>query len=220
MEKNKNFESIDAMETEPALDTVETENAVNTAETENAANAAETENAKNATELEKNEEKTWFGREMVTLFFLLAVSAFTLIMSVRILLDNPGGASPGLFPTICSVGMVICLLSAILQACKKITAEKKAAGPDAAVKEKGWESFKVKIVTEVPFTVFVMIAAALLYAVLLTFIGFYISTGLYLMFSIAFLYRGTHWKQAVFVTAGFLLAIFLIIELLFKVPMP
>ena len=70
--------------------------------------------------------------------------------------------------------------------------------------------------------VFVMIVASILYAVAMGLIGFYISTFVYLAFSIFFLFKGEKKKlvQSLLVSAGMIVAVYLIIELLFQIKMP
>ena len=171
--------------------------------------------AKRVKQMEKNEKKTWVVREAAVLLILMIFSIIVFLASLKILLTNPGGNSPGIFPVLASGGMIITCLAAILQI--------RTNRPQPEEEEKmpgGWSGFKISIGTEVPFPVFVMMIATILYAVAMTYVGFYISTAIYMCFSIVFLYHGKHIRRAIFVSIGFLAAVYVIIDLIFKVHMP
>ncbi|MCD8077433.1 MAG: tripartite tricarboxylate transporter TctB family protein [Lachnospiraceae bacterium] len=157
-------------------------------------------------------------REVVVLAVLAIFSLICLAGSIQIYQESPGGNSPGIFPLLASAGMAITCVVAIFQARRSRPefSEEEAAEPNP----QGWEGVKIALITEIPFTVFVMIVATILYAVAMSVIGFYISTAIYLCFSIIFLYHGTHIRRAVCVTVGFLVAIYVIIDLVFQVHMP
>ena len=67
-----------------------------------------------------------------------------------------------------------------------------------------------------------MIGSTILYVAAISVIGFYISTFVYLAFSIFFLFKGKREKlrQSLLVSAGTILAGYLIIEKLFQIRMP
>lgn len=170
---------------------------------------------------EKKEKQTLFARESAVLAILAIFSVVALIASINIYLESPGGNSPGLFPTLASAGMVLTCFIAIVQVWQGNRKKKETESEDQNKKPQStWDAIKICIITEVPFTVFVMMVATILYAVAMNFLRFYISTVLYMTFSIVFLYRGTHWKRAIVVSVGFAIAVYVIIELIFQVRMP
>jgi len=168
-----------------------------------------------ASKLEQDEKKTEFVRELFFLILLGAASIALLIPSIQMWLKKPSANAPGMFPTIVTFGMLLCDGIALVQ----LLGRKKAKCLD--MDESGWDKLKFVIVTEVPFTVFVMLAATLLYVASLKIIGFYIATFIYLTFSIIFLYKGDRSKivQALLVAVGMDLAVYVIIDLIFQIHM-
>ena len=166
--------------------------------------------------LEENERKTACIRDVTFIGLLIILSTALLIPSVKMWMKKPGGNSPGMFPTLTTFVMLLSSLIALIQALLKRKKEKPEKGTG------GWESFKVIIGTEIPFTVFVMIVATVLYVVGMGVISFYVSTFIYLLFAILFLYGGRKDKilQAVLVAGGADLAVWLIIDKLFQIHMP
>ena len=53
--------------------------------------------AKRVKQMEKNEKKTWVVREAAVLLILMIFSIIVFLASLKILLANPGGNSPGIF---------------------------------------------------------------------------------------------------------------------------
>lgn len=166
--------------------------------------------------LEQNEKRTAFVRERMFLLILAAASIALLIPSVQMWLKKPGANAPGMFPTIVTAGMLLCDVVAFIQ----LLAGKQSDAEN--LDQSGWDKLKITIGTEVPFTVFVMMAATILYVVSLSIIGFYIATFIYLTFSILFLYGGDKSKtvQALLVAAGMDAAVYVIIDLIFQIHMP
>ena len=171
---------------------------------------------KKDSKLEQDEKKTEFVRELFFLIILGAASIALLIPSIQMWMNKPNANAPGMFPTIVTFGMLLCDGIALVQLLGKKTAE----GSD--MDEIGWEKLKFIIGTEVPFTVFVMMAATLLYVASLKIIGFYIATFIYLTFAIVFLYKGDRSKivQALLVAAGMDLVVYIVIDLIFQIHMP
>lgn len=166
--------------------------------------------------LEQNEKRTAFVRERTFLLTLAAASIALLIPSVQMWLKKPGANAPGMFPTIVTAGMLLCDVVAFIQL---LAGKQSDAG---SLDQRGWDKLKITIGTEIPFTVFVMMAATILYVVSLSVIGFYIATFIYLTFSILFLYGGDKSKtvQALLVAAGMDAAVYVIIDLIFQIHMP
>ncbi|MCI9155744.1 MAG: tripartite tricarboxylate transporter TctB family protein [Lawsonibacter sp.] len=166
--------------------------------------------------LEQNEKKTSFVRERLFLLILAVASVAMLVPSIQMWLKKPGANAPGMFPTIVTAGMLLCDLIALFQLFRA------GRRGDADPELHGWDKLKIAIGTEIPFTVFVMMAATILYVLSLSIVGFYIATFLYLIFSIMFLYKGdkSKVKQALLVAAGMDLAVYAIIDLIFQIHMP
>lgn len=179
--------------------------------------AAECTAEEKVARLEQNEKKTAFVRERLFLLLLAAASIALLVPSIQMWLKKPGPNAPGMFPTVVASGMLLCDVIAFVQLlCRKRDGE--ADGQE----QSGWDKLKIVIGAEIPFTVFVMMAATLLYVIALSVIGFYIATFIYLTFSIVFLYGGDKSKviQALLVAAGMDLAVYVIIDLIFQIHMP
>ncbi len=166
--------------------------------------------------LEERTKKTQYIRELMFLILLAAASAALLIPSLRMWLKKPGPNAPGMFPSVVSFGMLFCDVIAMIQLLRRGADER--LDPE----QSGWDKLKFSIGAEVPFTVFVMMAATLLYIAGLSVIGFYISTFVYLSFAILFLYKGDRSKAvlAASVAAGMDLAVYVIIDLIFQIHMP
>jgi hypothetical protein len=164
------------------------------------------------------EAKTSFPRERTFLILLIIFSTVIFLASVKLWNDHNTPDSPGLYPALTSGGMLACLLIALFQLLRK----KKDAPPATQEDANAWERLKISFVTEVPFTVFVMMIVTILYTAAISVLGFYPATFVYLTFSIFFLFKGKREKllQSVVVSAGFLGAIYLIIQILFQIRMP
>jgi len=165
---------------------------------------------------EELEIKTSFSRERAFLIALIAFSAVLFFASVKLWVDHNTPDPPGLYPTLTSGGMLICSLTAFFQ-----LLQKKAVLP-AQQDTDSWEYLKVSLIMEVPFTVFVMMIATILYIASISIVGFYPVTLVYMTFSIFFLFKGKREKllQSILVSAGFLAAIYLVIQVLFQIHMP
>ncbi len=165
---------------------------------------------------EAMEKKTEFQREMSCLVLLTVFTLAILGMSLSLWMPGFEMNSPGMYPGLASMGMLLCCVIAIGQ----LIAKRK--NMEKWEEEGAWNRLKLCLITEVPFVVFVMIVASILYAVAMGLIGFYISTFVYLAFSIFFLFKGEKKKlvQSLLVSAGMIVAVYLIIELLFQIKMP
>lgn len=167
---------------------------------------------------EELEAKTSFSRERAFLILLMIFSAVVFLASVKLWADHNTPDPPGLYPTLTSGGMLVCSLIAFIQ-----LLHKRKHMPPAAREEAGsWERLKISLITEIPFTVLVMMIAAILYTASISVVGFYYVTFIYMAFSIFFLFKGKREKlmQSILVSAGFLVAIYLVIQILFQIRMP
>lgn len=165
---------------------------------------------------EELEAKTSFSREYVFLIFLIFFSAVIFYASVKLWVDHNRPDPPGLYPTLTSGGMLACSLIAFFQLIKK-----KADQP-AQEDVSSWKRLKISLITEIPFTVFVIMISTFLYIASISVISFYPATFVYMTFSIFFLFRGRRERliQSILTSAGFLVAIYLIIQILFQIRMP
>ena len=165
---------------------------------------------------ERQEKQTDFVREMVFLVLLIAFSIAVLIGSLQLWKPDFGWNSAGMYPTLTSVGMLLCSLISMLQLLRK-------KHNTTVWEENGaWDRLKITLGTEIPFVVLVMIVATILYVIAIGIISFYISTFIYLAFSIFFLFKGKKEmiRHSLLVSVGTILAIYLIIEKLFQIRMP
>lgn len=165
---------------------------------------------------ERMEKQTVFVREMVFLVLLIVFSVAVLIGSIQMWKPDFGWNAAGMYPTLTSGGMLLCSLISMVQLLwkKRDIAVWEGAG--------AWNRVQITLGTEIPFVVLVMIIATILYVVAIDIVGFYIVTFVYLAFSIFFLFKGKKEmiRHALLVSAGTVLAIYLIIEKLFQIKMP
>lgn len=165
---------------------------------------------------EELEAKTSFSRECIFLILLIIFSAVIFYASAKLWVDYNKPDPPGLYPTLTSGGMLVCSLIAFFQLIKK-----KADQP-AQENIGSWGQMKISLITEIPFTVFVIMISTILYIASIVAIGFYTTTFVYMAFSIFFLFKGKREKlmQSIMISVGFLVAIYLIIQILFQIRMP
>ena len=172
--------------------------------------------AEETAELEAKERKTEFTRELIFLLLLTVFSLFLFGMSIQLWMPGFEVNSPGMYPGLTTIGMLVCCAISIFQLFRK---RKNMEDWD---EHGAWNRLKLSLGAEIPFVVFVMIVAAILYVVAMGLIGFYISTFVYLAFSIFFLFKGKKEKlrPALLVAAGTILAVYVIIDLIFQIRMP
>ena len=168
------------------------------------------------TRREDLERKTEFGRELTFLVLLVIFCLALLGMSIRLWTPDFKANSPGMYPGLASIGMLLCCTAAMIQ----LFAKKRKL--EVWEEQGAWNRLKLSIGTEIPFVVLIMIGFTILYVAAISVIGFYISTFAYLAFSIFFLFKGKREKlrQSLLVSAGTILAVYLIIEKLFQIRMP
>lgn len=162
---------------------------------------------------EEAEKGTLFLREMFFLILLAALSAILVVLSLQLFLKKPEANGPGTYPLIASAGMVLCCLVAVIQLIKKHRTKEEHTS---------MKSLKLFLMTEVPFTVFIMMIATAAYVVGITLAGFYLSTSVYMFFSAFFLFEGKKEKllQSFLVGVGTAFAVWLIIDKIFQIHMP
>jgi putative tricarboxylic transport membrane protein len=140
--------------------------------------------------------------EIVVAALFFALGALVIYDSVRLgrgwAADGP---RPGYFPFY--VGLIICV-SAVANILRAVM----AGGPDKAFVEMG----QLKAVLSV-------LVPASVYVGLVTWIGIYVSSALFIAFFMRWLGKYDWWKLAL-VSVGTVVVFFLIFELWFKVPLP
>ena len=165
-------------------------------------------------------KKIYLAREYTVILILAIFSLVVLIASVNLMNQTAKYEDPpGLFPTVVSAAMLVCCLVTLFRVRKDALPEDKMDDVPKDISAGAWETIRFSAKVEVPFTVFVMIVLTILYGVFLSIAGFYISTAAFLFSSIAFLHRGRI-KRTTFVTIGSLIAIYVIMELIFKIKLP
>lgn len=162
-------------------------------------------------------KKTDRTRSYLMIFFMLIISAAALIGSIKIYVKRPGLADAGMYPLLMSILMVISMIGALLETRRLSKEAKKEAKEEE--KSEG-NSILAALKAEFPARTVFLGACMLGYGVLFHFIGFYLSTGLFMLVSMLGLYRGKKVKMIVCVTAITLACIYLIIEKVFNIPLP
>lgn len=155
---------------------------------------------------------------MIFLILLAAFGAVILCASAAQWQAKKIQDSPWLYPMLASGGMLLCSSVAIVKLARRRSdeddSEAEGSSPSPA--------FISALGIEVPLTVFVMMAATILYIASISLAGFYPSTFVYLVFSIIFLFDGRreYWLKAVLTSVGTLAVIFCVIEKLFQIRLP
>lgn len=166
-------------------------------------------------------KKTDRTRSYLMIFFMLIISAAALIGSIKIYVKRPGLADAGMYPLLMSILMVISMIGALLETRRLSKEAKKEAKEEAKEEEKSeGNSILAALKAEFPARTVFLGACMLGYGVLFHFIGFYLSTGLFMLVSMLGLYRGKKVKMIVCVTVITLACVYLIIEKVFNIPLP
>lgn len=180
------------------------------------------------------QKKIYLIREYTVLAVLFLFSMAALFGSVQIFHESTNQDNPGMFPIFVCCGMLISCVAAFFGVRKSAAEERSApegqqteaaSAPDgqqpvSGQETRGWAAVRLAAAAEVPFPVFVMIAATILYGAVLKMAGFYPSTGIYMLFSILFLERGKHVIRSLIVTAGWLVFVYLLIQMVFQIRLP
>ena len=153
-------------------------------------------------------------REIVVLSVFTLFSAAVLAGSIKLWVEHPEVNSAGIFPTLVST-IMLCL--SVYLTGKEIALYRRDAR-QAGEENKSGRVGRL-LAQELPFRTFFTICMTILYVVGFHIIGFYIATAAFLMGTMLVFYRGKRIKQTILITAGILLGIYLIIDLLFNIPL-
>jgi len=151
-------------------------------------------------------------RECAAMSVLTVLSALLLAGSIKIWMENQIVNSPGIFPTAVSAVMLFCSVSVTAAA---VVRYRKLRGEGTG--ETAPSGIKALLAQELPFRSFFTMCMTVLYVVAFDIVGFYISTAVFLMTEMLVFYKGKHMKQSVLVTAGILIAVYVIIDRLFGI---
>jgi len=145
--------------------------------------------------------------EATFVWVLLLFSCATLFLAYRI--AGIKLCSPGTFPVAASVVMVITLGLVLLE-------NRTLTKPDTT----GFKDELKKAVNRMlPGRIVVYIFIIFAYMLAIKPLHFFPSSFVFLLISTIYL-KGTTWKEAVFITAGALLAVYLIFQFIFQVTLP
>ncbi|ATW24009.1 tripartite tricarboxylate transporter TctB family protein [Candidatus Formimonas warabiya] len=159
------------------------------------------------------EKRTAIISDYAITFLFFAASVFAFIYSARMLMNNPGADSPGLFPALLTAVMIICCIGALLGIRKK-SAQVSFRFSDK--KRALWETLK----DEFPVPMLVMtVMAVLAYVVLLPLVGYNITSFLFIFGSILYL-RREKVLHSLLVTIAFMVISQVIFVYIFKVVFP
>lgn len=155
------------------------------------------------------EERTQKLREYFVLLFFMLMNCFFLYESTRIFMKKPAADSPGTFPLLLSVVMIV------LNIC--IFFDSRARMPKLTEKfPSALSAVKAAVAEEVPINVVVSILATVVYFVLMLTIGFIPSTFLFLVCLSVYLDR-KHWKVVLLSSAVITALVYVIFGLIFRV---
>ncbi|WP_434311057.1 tripartite tricarboxylate transporter TctB family protein [Hominifimenecus sp. rT4P-3] len=163
-------------------------------------------------------KKTDRTRSYMMILFMLIISVAALIGSLQIFMKRPGLADAGMYPLLMSGLMVLTMIGALLEAYRWAKKAKKDSKAEEET-EKG-NTILAALKAEFPARTVFLGACMLGYGILFHFVGFYISTALFMLVSMLGLYRGKKVKMTIFVTALTLVCVYVIIEKIFNIPLP
>lgn len=162
------------------------------------------------------EKKTFKMREYFFCILLFVLSLIGFLVSVALLRDHPKPDSAAVFPVMTTGIMMLTSFLAIFQIrknCPELTEEEKRM-------EFGGSRIVAALKEEMPLNSLVLAVSAILYAVILNMVGFYVSTGLFMVGTITFLRRGKKIKQTLIITLISLVVIFVVVEKIFQIMLP
>lgn len=163
-------------------------------------------------------KKTDRTRSYMMILFMLIISVAALIGSLQIFMKRPGLADAGMYPLLMSGLMVLTMIGALLEAYRWAKKAKKDGEAEEET-EKG-NAILAALKKEFPARTVFLGACMLGYGILFHFVGFYISTALFMLVSMLGLYHGKKVKMTIFVTALTLVCVYVIIEKIFNIPLP
>lgn len=160
-------------------------------------------------------KKTDRIRSYIVIAIMLIISIVALIGSIQIYQKRPGLANAGMYPLLMSGLMVASMIGAILEA-RRLSREEK----NVQEEQKEEKVFLAALKAEFPPRTVFLGACIIGYGILFRFIGFYISTAIFMVVSMLGLYRGKRIKMVLGVTLLTLICVYGIIEKLFNIPLP
>lgn len=166
-------------------------------------------------------KKSKYLRSYMVTGLLLVFSVVAWIGSYDIYRKKPGIANAGMYPLLLASLMILFLIGALIETIVQQRHEIKNETQDKMPESKEKGSLLIEAIKEeFPAETVFLGACIVVYAVLFHFFGFYISTSVFLLLTIVGLYKGKKVGLAVGVTAGTMLAVYLVIEKIFNIPLP
>lgn len=164
-------------------------------------------------------KKTDRVRSYLVIGLMLILSAAALFGSLQIYLKRPGLAEAGTYPLLMSALMVVCMAGALLEVRRLSRAERKEEdGAEESLSPE--QALLAALKAEFPARTVFLGACMLGYGVLFHFVGFYISTAVFMIVTMLGLYRGKKVKLTLIVTAVTLVCVYVIIQKIFNIPLP
>lgn len=163
-------------------------------------------------------KKTDRIRSYLVIGLMLILSAAALIGSLQIYLKRPGLAEAGTYPLLMSALMVVCMAGALMEVRRLSRAERKEDEAEESLPL--GKALLAALKAEFPARTVFLGACMLGYGVLFHFVGFYISTAVFMMVTMLGLYRGKKVKLTLIVTAVTLVCVYVIIQKIFNIPLP
>lgn len=164
-------------------------------------------------------KKTDRVRSYLVIGLMLILSTAALFGSIQIYQKRPGLAEAGAYPLLMSGLMVFCMVSALLEA-RRLGQAKRTEEDDAEESMSLGQALLAALKAEFPARTVFLGGCILGYGVLFHFVGFYISTAVFMMVTMLGLYKGKKVKLTLAVTAITLVCIYVIIQKIFNIPLP
>lgn len=155
------------------------------------------------------EERTRKIREYFVLTVSMLINCFFLYESIQIFLKKPAGDSPGTFPLLLSIAMIILNICVFFESCSKMPKQvEKFPSVLSAIKAAAAE--------ELPINVVASVLATAAYIILMVVIGFLPSTFLFLVGLSVYLDR-KNWKVVMLSSAVITILVYVVFGLIFRV---
>ena len=164
-------------------------------------------------------KKTDRVRSYLVIGLMLILSLAALAGSLQIYLKRPGLAEAGTYPLLMSGLMVLCMVSALMEA-RRLGRAKRTQEDEAEESLSLGQALLAALKAEFPARTVFLGACMLGYGILFHFVGFYISTAVFMVVTMLGLYRGKKVKLTLIVTAVTLVCVYVIIQKIFKIPLP
>ncbi|MCD8077603.1 MAG: tripartite tricarboxylate transporter TctB family protein [Lachnospiraceae bacterium] len=155
-------------------------------------------------------------RDIVFIGVLIIISLFCLFQSLLLVREYPAIDSAAVFPLLTSVCMLFFSGMAMINTIRKKPEKAEGEDEEEPSKNRLWEAIQA----EIPLNALVLGAAVAVYVFLLNYVGFYISSAIFLIGTIGYLSKWKKMGRTVLFTVISLAIIYVVIERIFNVLLP